>query len=84
MFGVLVLALVLFVLAYILWLVPDVVLMAVSWLLAVLQSALAPLGIAIPDYLSSLVPNFLTLSQIVAFGMAVAAVLIVVFSILEE
>ena len=79
-----VLALVLFVLAYILWLVPDVVLMAVSWLLAVLQSALAPLGIAIPDYLSSLVPNFLTLSQIVAFGMAVAAVLIVVFSILEE
>ena len=78
------LALVLFVLAYVLWLVPDVVLMAVSWLVAILQSALAPLGITIPDYLSSLVPNFLTLSQIVAFGMAVAAVVVVVFSILEE
>ena len=84
MLGLILLGLTLFVVAYLLLLVPDYVLAVVGWVYSVLSSAFAPLGVSIPDYLSQIMPFLLSSSQILALGLAAIAVLVIAFAIREE
>jgi hypothetical protein len=62
----------------------DAALAVASWLLALLQQALSPLGVQLPNYLDQLVPYMRGAARVLGLGLAAAAVYSLVTAVRER
>jgi phosphotransferase system glucose/maltose/N-acetylglucosamine-specific IIC component len=62
----------------------DAALAVASWLLALLDRALAPLGVHLPNYLDQLVPYMRGAARVMGLGLAAAAVYSLIVAIRER